>query len=69
MSGVYKQALKSLQPGTQNALVIGIIVNSFNMKTIDATRTRCMNFIFSFLWIKILYENDKIFYEISIVII
>lgn len=49
MSGVYKQALKSLQPGTQNALVIGIIVNSFNMKTIDATRTRCTNFIFSFL--------------------
>ncbi|XP_016908924.2 meiosis-specific with OB domain-containing protein isoform X1 [Apis cerana] len=43
MSGVYKQALKSLQPGTQNALVIGIIVNSFNMKTIDATRTRFNN--------------------------
>ncbi|XP_017760686.1 PREDICTED: meiosis-specific with OB domain-containing protein [Eufriesea mexicana] len=43
MSGVYKQALKSLQPGTQNALVIGIIVNSFNMKTIDAARTKFNN--------------------------
>lgn len=45
MSGVCKHALKSLRPGMQNAFVIGIIVNSFNMKTIDATRTRCMNFI------------------------
>lgn len=42
MSCVHRQALSSLQAGTQNALVIGIIVNSFNMKSIDATRTRCM---------------------------
>ncbi|XP_053982758.1 meiosis-specific with OB domain-containing protein isoform X2 [Hylaeus volcanicus] len=40
MSGVHRQALDSLQPGAQNALVIGIIINSFNMKTIDAARTR-----------------------------
>ncbi|XP_076647537.1 meiosis specific with OB domains hold'em [Halictus rubicundus] len=40
MSGVNRQALNSLQPGAQNALVIGIIINSFNMKTIDATRSR-----------------------------
>ncbi|XP_076756999.1 meiosis specific with OB domains hold'em [Xylocopa sonorina] len=40
MSGVHRQALKSLQPGMQNVFVIGIIVNSFNMKIIDATRTR-----------------------------
>ncbi|XP_043594368.1 meiosis-specific with OB domain-containing protein [Bombus pyrosoma] len=43
MSGVCKHALKSLRPGMQNAFVIGIIVNSFNMKTIDATRTRFNN--------------------------
>ncbi|XP_034176492.2 meiosis specific with OB domains hold'em [Osmia lignaria lignaria] len=43
MSNVYRQALNSLQPGTQNALVIGIIVNSFNMKVIDAARTRFNN--------------------------
>ncbi|XP_076243469.1 meiosis specific with OB domains hold'em [Calliopsis andreniformis] len=40
MSGVQRQELESLQPGTQNALIIGVIINSFNMKTIDATRTR-----------------------------
>lgn len=44
MSGVCKQALRSLHPGMQNALIIGVIVNSFNMKTIDTTRTRCTNF-------------------------
>ncbi|CAD1480872.1 unnamed protein product [Heterotrigona itama] len=43
MSGVCKQALRSLHPGMQNAFVIGVIVNSFNMKTIDATRTRYNN--------------------------
>ncbi|KOC62456.1 Uncharacterized protein C16orf73 like protein [Habropoda laboriosa] len=43
MSGIHRQALKSLQPDMQNALVIGIIVHSFNMKTIDATRTRFNN--------------------------
>ncbi|CAK9798911.1 Meiosis-specific with OB domain-containing protein [Anthophora quadrimaculata] len=43
MSGIHRQALKSLQPGMQNALVIGIIVHSFNMKTIDATRTKFNN--------------------------
>nr|XP_012154458.1 PREDICTED: meiosis-specific with OB domain-containing protein [Megachile rotundata] len=43
MANVHKQALNSLQPGMQNALVIGIIVNSFNMKTIDASRTRFNN--------------------------
>ncbi|KAK9300973.1 hypothetical protein QLX08_006472 [Tetragonisca angustula] len=43
MAGVCKQALRSLHPGMQNALVIGIIVNSFNMRTIDTTRTRFNN--------------------------
>ncbi|XP_076633259.1 meiosis specific with OB domains hold'em [Colletes latitarsis] len=43
MSGVHRQALASLQAGAQNALVIGIVVHSFNMKTIDATRTRYHN--------------------------
>ncbi|XP_033342347.2 meiosis specific with OB domains hold'em [Megalopta genalis] len=40
MSGVYRQPLNLLQPGAQNALVIGVIINSFNMKTIDASRSR-----------------------------
>nr|XP_031835370.1 meiosis-specific with OB domain-containing protein isoform X2 [Nomia melanderi] len=40
MSGVHRQELNSLQPGAQNALVIGIIMHSFNMKTFDSTRSR-----------------------------
>ncbi|XP_076291621.1 meiosis specific with OB domains hold'em [Lasioglossum baleicum] len=40
MSALHRQELNSLQPGAQNALVIGIIINSFNMKTIDANRSR-----------------------------
>lgn len=46
MSSVHRQPLRSLEPGRQNALIIGIIVNSFNMKTIDAVRTRCRNVFF-----------------------
>ncbi|XP_078047143.1 meiosis specific with OB domains hold'em [Augochlora pura] len=40
MSGVYRQPLSLLQSGAQNALIIGIIINSSNMKTIDVSRSR-----------------------------
>lgn len=41
MSFLYRQEIKSLQEGMQNAFVIGVVINSTNMKTIDASRTRC----------------------------
>lgn len=41
MSFLYRQEIKSLQDGTQNTFVIGVIINSANVKTFDASRTRC----------------------------
>ncbi|XP_035736792.1 meiosis-specific with OB domain-containing protein-like isoform X2 [Vespa mandarinia] len=43
MSGICKQVLRSLKPGAVNSLVIGIIINSLNVRTFDASRTRFNN--------------------------
>ncbi|XP_046816916.1 meiosis-specific with OB domain-containing protein [Vespa crabro] len=43
MSGICKQVLRSLKPGAVNSLVIGIIINSSNVRTFDASRTRFNN--------------------------
>ncbi|KAI4502350.1 hypothetical protein M0802_002262 [Mischocyttarus mexicanus] len=43
MSGICKQVLRTLKAGAVNSLVIGIIINSSNVKTFDATQTRFNN--------------------------
>ncbi|XP_032679792.1 meiosis-specific with OB domain-containing protein [Odontomachus brunneus] len=40
MSFLYRQEIKSLEEGMQNAFVIGVVINSTNAKTIDASRTK-----------------------------
>ncbi|XP_020292255.1 meiosis-specific with OB domain-containing protein [Pseudomyrmex gracilis] len=40
MSFLYRQEIKSLQEGTQNTFVIGLITSSANMRTIDSARMR-----------------------------
>ncbi|XP_014612711.1 PREDICTED: meiosis-specific with OB domain-containing protein [Polistes canadensis] len=43
MSGICKQVLRTLKAGAVNSLVIGIIINSSNVRTFDATQTRFNN--------------------------
>ncbi|XP_014468162.1 PREDICTED: meiosis-specific with OB domain-containing protein isoform X2 [Dinoponera quadriceps] len=40
MSFLYRQEIKSLQEGMQNAFVIGVVINSTNTRAIDSSRTR-----------------------------
>lgn len=40
MSGAYRQALKSIEPNTQNSLVVGIIIASLNSKTFESNPSR-----------------------------
>lgn len=41
MAGVWRQELSSLQAGTQNSILIGIIIHSGNPKIFEPTNPRC----------------------------
>lgn len=41
MAGVWTQKLNSLQAGTQNSIIIGIIIHSVNPKIFEHDNAKC----------------------------
>ncbi|EZA55018.1 hypothetical protein X777_04482 [Ooceraea biroi] len=65
MSFLYRQEIKSLQDGTQNTFVIGVIISSANVRTFDATRTKFHKGERS-VWAFTLRDSDEDFINVTV---
>ncbi|TGZ49495.1 meiosis-specific with OB domain-containing protein [Temnothorax longispinosus] len=65
MSFLYRQEIKSLQDGTPNTFVIGVIINSTNVRTFDATQARFNNGERS-VWTFTLRDSEEDFINVTV---
>ncbi|KAH0951352.1 hypothetical protein HN011_005102 [Eciton burchellii] len=65
MSFLYRQEIKSLQDGTQNTFVIGVIISSMNVRTFNAIRMKFNNGERS-VWTFTLRDSDEDFINVTV---
>ncbi|XP_011638034.1 meiosis-specific with OB domain-containing protein isoform X1 [Pogonomyrmex barbatus] len=65
MSFIYRQEIRSLQDGMPNTFVIGVIINSTNIKTFDTTRTKFSNGERS-VWSFTLRDTEEDFINVTV---
>ncbi|XP_070529514.1 meiosis-specific with OB domain-containing protein isoform X2 [Cardiocondyla obscurior] len=65
MSFLYRQEIRSLQVGAPNTFVIGVIINTINMRTFDATQTKFSSGKRS-VWTFTLRDSEEDFINVTV---